>query len=40
MLYTNHYTMRPDMDAGPGIEPGFQAYETSELPLFYPAVVW
>ena len=28
------------MDAGPGIEPGSRAYETRELPLLYPAIVW
>ena len=27
------------MGAGPGIEPGFEAYETSELPLLYPAII-
>ena len=26
------------MDAGPGIEPGSEAYEASELPLLYPAI--
>ena len=26
------------VDAGPGIEPRFEAYETSELPLLYPAI--
>ena len=27
-----------NLDAGPGIEPGFGAYETPELPLLYPAI--
>jgi hypothetical protein len=28
------------MVAGPGIEPRSEAYETSELPLLYPAIDW
>lgn len=26
------------MVAGPGIEPGTEAYETSEIPFLYPAI--
>ena len=32
--------MKPNLVAGGGIEPPSEAYETSELPLLYPAITW